>query len=164
MKGHVDQFTGEVSRLSAEQKQGLDTLYELHKITQEINQIEAKHTKSVGDTGPAFDRQAFAGYMMEHNLNDAQKAYELMYGLPVTQAQLQQAKAEQEARYNQGKADAEQALANRRVTTETSSGTPWRMRTGEGRSTHPPNSQERKQEILDRAAERIGAPRETASW
>ena len=161
IQGHVDQFGQQMTQITQEQKTGQDTLFELLRIQQELRDLQNEELFSHAKFTPTVNPQELAKWMMENNINDARKAYEFLYGKPSLEAKVKQAEAQAQEMYHKGKADAERELASRRVSTETSSGTPWRMRT-DARSTHAPNSVERRQEIMDRMATKLGIPSEEA--
>jgi hypothetical protein len=159
VRGHVDSFGNELSLVRSEIKQGQDTLFELNRIQQELRDLRDDELFGHVKFQPRTNPHELAQYMLQHNIRDAKHAKELLYGPTTYSAQVKELEAKAQQMYEQGKADAAQELAKSRVTTDTSVGTPWRQRT-EGRSTLPPGSQERRQEILDKAAARLGIPSE----
>src|SRR5262245_44625833 len=159
MQGYVEQFGQQMTSLSSEQKTGQDTLYELLRIQQELRDLQNEEFYSHAKFKPTVNPQELAKWMLENGVNDARRAHELLYGKPSLEARVKQAEAQAQEMYNKGRGDMERELAGRRVSTETSSGTPWRLRP-EGRSPHAAHSMERGQEILDKAADKAGLPRE----
>jgi hypothetical protein len=163
VKGYVEQFGQEVTRLGSDYEQGQKTIFELIRIKDELRDLQNQELFAHAKFTPTVNPQELAKWMLENGVNDSRRAYELLYGKPSLEAKVKSLESQAQEMYNRGKADAEQALANQRVTMESSAGTPWRLRTPQGRSTNEPKSLERRQEILDRITEKIGAPREQAS-
>jgi hypothetical protein len=147
-KGWVQSMTEENQRLRQELQQGQQTIYELMRISTELNDLDRDaHHQHTGYQS-AVDRQKIAEYMLQNHVNDVKQAWEQM-----------QAPQREQQGYAKGRADLEAEMRQR------GRHLPWteshsRDRSDGSRSQYPPQSEERKSEILDRISARLGIPRD----
>jgi hypothetical protein len=152
---NVGRFTGEFETLRKDTEESRNTLFELLRIQQELRDVRDQELYQHVKFEPQTEPQKLAQFMLENNLNDVKKAHEFFYGSKRLEKKMEE---DTKAAYERGKKDMELELASRRTTTESTPGTPWRIRQEEGPSKYSRNSEERKREILQKMSEKIGVP------